>query len=341
MTSLASQLRLSVIDERWGGAHGIGRFADEVSTRLHLPPLDIAGSPVSPLEPLRMWLALSKKSRPIVIFTPGYNVPLFVIRPYIVTIHDLNHIDRPENSSLMKRLYYRFILRRAVRNSACVVTVSEYSKGRILDWAGLSAGRVAVVGNGVAPQYTLDALPTNLGYDYLLCVSNRKGHKNEQRLLEAFAKSGISPELRLVFTGEPTAELEQQIHMLGLENRVVFVGKVKESDMPGLYRGALALLFPSLYEGFGLPVLEAMACGTPVLTSNVTALPEVAGDAALLVDPLSVEAIASGIARLCNDRELRQTLSEKGLIRAQKFTWDAVADKVRAVLEDVEREVAA
>ncbi|HEY0721746.1 MAG TPA: glycosyltransferase, partial [Gammaproteobacteria bacterium] len=95
-----------------------------------------------------------------------------------------------------------------------------------------------------------------------------------------------------------------------------------------------------LYEGFGLPVLEAMACGTPVLTSNVTALPEVAGDAALLVDPLSVEAIASGIARLCNDSELRQTLSAKGLIRAQEFTWDAVADKIRAVLEDVEREVA-
>lgn len=340
MISVVSQLQLPVIDDRWVGTHGIGRFANEVSTRLHLSPLGLGGSPSSPFEPLRMWLSLFQKSRSSVVFTPGYNVPLFVIRPYIVTIHDLNHIDRPENSSFLKRIYYRYILRRAVRNVARVVTVSGYSRGRILDWAGLPAERVAVVGNGVASQYTPNAIPASLGFDYLLCVSNRKGHKNETRLLEAFAKSDISPDLRLAFTGEPTAELERQIHVLGLENRVVFVGKVKESDMPGLYRGALALLFPSLYEGFGLPVLEAMACGTPVLTSNVTALPEVAGDAALLVDPLSVEAIASGIARLCNDSELRQTLSAKGLIRAQEFTWDAVADKIRAVLEDVEREVA-
>src|SRR5581483_5406365 len=113
---------------------------------------------------------------------------------------------------------------------------------------------------------------------YVLCVSNRKRHKNELRIVDSFAKAKLPREMRLVFTGDPTARTEEQIRANHLVGRVHFAGMVPEADMPSLYRGAVALLFPSLYEGFALPVLEAMACGTPVMTSKVTAMPETAGD---------------------------------------------------------------
>ncbi|HOO40830.1 MAG TPA: glycosyltransferase family 1 protein, partial [Syntrophales bacterium] len=144
--------------------------------------------------------------------------------------------------------------------------------------------------------------------------------------------------IRLIFTGNPNEKLMSLARNLDVEKRVEFMGRVPEGDLPGLYRGALALIFPSLYEGFGLPVVEAMACGTPVLTSNTTSLPEVAGDAALLVDPTSVEQIKGGIERLCSDPELRRMLSEKGLQRVKLFKWENVADKVKTVLQKMELE---
>jgi glycosyltransferase involved in cell wall biosynthesis len=152
-------------------------------------------------------------------------------------------------------------------------------------------------------------------------VSNRKRHKNEFRLIEAFSISGLSSEIRLVFTGGSTAELSEFIERKRVTPQVFFAGFVREEKLPALYRGAAALVFPSLYEGFGLPVLEAMACGTPVVTSNVTALPEVAGDAALLVDPTSVEQIAGAMRQIASDTALRRQLRDKGLSQAARFSW--------------------
>lgn len=270
------------------------------------------------------------------VLSPGYNAPLFAVRPYVFSIHDLNHIDRPENSSLLKRLYYRFIMRRAARGAFRVLTVSKFSMRRIIDWADVDPMRVINVGDGVDEAYRPDVLPYTPGYRYLLCVSNRKAHKNEPRVLQAFSQTAVDPDIRLIFTGRANEALLGHCRQYGVANRIVFAGRVAEEDLPSLYRGAIALVFPSLYEGFGLPVIEAMACGTPVLTSNTTSLPEVAGDAALLVDPLSVNEIAAGIERLCTDIVLRETLQRKGLLQAARFRWSDVATRVKAALAGLE-----
>jgi glycosyltransferase involved in cell wall biosynthesis len=154
------------------------------------------------------------------------------------------------------------------------------------------------------------------------------------RLLQGFAHSGLRKDVRLVLTGTPDATLSHQITALKLQSQVVYAGQLTETDLAAYYRGALALVCPSLYEGFGLPPLEAMACGTPVVTSHCTALPEVVGDAAVLVDPYNVEAIAWGIQCAVEDSALRQSLSCQGLVRAKQFTWEHTARRVRQVLEE-------
>lgn len=322
------------LDTRWIGDHGIGRFAAMLDQHLGLPHLPLTGNPWAPADPLRLWLALRRLPPGSAVLCPGYNAPLFTARPFIFTIHDLNHLDRPENSSRLKRLYYRLIIRRAAHQAFRILTVSEFSRQRIISWAGLAPERVVNVGNGVDAAYNPGGQAFTPGYPYLLCVGNRKPHKNEARVLAAFARADISRQIRLLFTGDPSEELTGLARDLAVAERVVFLGRVPEAELPGLYRGALALLFPSLYEGFGLPVIEAMACGTPVLTADTTALPEVAGDAALLVDPRAVPQIASGIEQLCGDETIRTELRRKGLIQAAKFSWAGVAARVKSVLAE-------
>ncbi|HDU5905217.1 TPA: glycosyltransferase family 4 protein, partial [Klebsiella pneumoniae subsp. pneumoniae] len=163
-----------------------------------------------------------------------------------------------------------------------------------------------------------------------------KAHKNEIRILEAFSRANVSDNLKIVFTGSLNDTLDQKIHELGLSERVIFTGYIKTADLPPLYRGAKALVFVSLYEGFGLPVIEAMACGTPVVTSNTTSLGEVAGEAAILVNPESTTEITSGIEQVINDNDKRAWLISNGLKRAQLYTWDKVANKISDVLSSLD-----
>jgi len=178
--------------------------------------------------------------------------------------------------------------------------------------------------------------------DYLLYLGTLQPRKNLVRLVEAFAYLQPRPAaLQLVLAGQKGwlyDELFARVGSLGLGDHVVFAGYVAEDDKAALLSGALSLVYPSLYEGFGMPVLEAMACGTPVLTSNVSSLPEVAGDAALLVDPLDVNAIAAGISRLMTDADLRKVLVEKGHAQLRKFSWTNAGREVLQVLEAVATE---
>jgi glycosyltransferase involved in cell wall biosynthesis len=324
-----------IFDSRWIGPHGIGRFAREVSRDAGFAPLDCSGTPMSALDSWRVARALARCSSDSVFFSPGYNAPLFSRRPFVFTVHDLNHIDRPENSSALKRLYYRTVLKSACHRAAAVLTVSQFSKQRLIDWAGLDAAQVFNVGNGVDTAFNAIGPRHQPGFPYLLVVGNRKGHKNEHRAVAAFAQAVIDPAVHLLFIGQPNPDLQICLARHDVAHRAHFVGHVSDALLPALYRGATALLFPSLYEGFGLPVLEAFACGVPVITSTVTSLPEVAGDAACLVDPLSVDDIAGGIARVLNDQVLRTTLRCRGLARAQLFQWPQVAGRVQAVLQAV------
>lgn len=325
-------------DPRWAGMGGIGRFATEVTKRLpSATPLNVATGAASVFSTLALATAM-RQAADHLVFLPGYIPPLFSVTPFVFTIHDLNHVDRPENTSWLKRLFYSIVIRVGCQRASLVFTVSEFSKQRIVDWAGISPNKVVNVGNGVDESFHADVAPWSPGFPYVLCVSNRKLHKNELRLVSAFATAKIDPSIRLVFTGDVSPELLERCRESGVADRVHFVGRVSESLLPQLYRGAMFLAFPSLYEGFGLPVIEAMACGTPVITSTTTSLPEVAGDAALLVDPESVTDIRNAIECLATDASLRQKLRRSGLEQAKLFSWDATARKVSEALERVANE---
>jgi glycosyltransferase involved in cell wall biosynthesis len=325
-----------LFDTRWIDGHGIGRFANEVHRRLQTVELKVEGRPMSPLDTLRLSWAMLFARRDDWLLSPGYNAPLITHLPYVFAIHDLNHIDRNDNSSVVKRLYYRLVLRRLCRRARAVLTVSEFSKQRIVDWFGLDAARVFNVGNGVSESFRPDG-PRHVVYGgYVLCVSNRRGHKNEEGLLQAFARAPLPADLKLVLTGEASEGLNELARSLGIGDRLVFSGKVSEADLGALYRGAVFLVFPSFYEGFGLPIVEAFACGTPVITSNVTSMPEIAGDAALLVNPHDVDEIAQAMVRLHGSTELRSSLVARGHRRVAAFSWDAVARRIQAAVQAVD-----
>lgn len=319
-------------DQRWIGEHGIGRFARQVLARLEYRAIRLNGHPAAPLDAWRLTRALRELSNIDIFFSPGYNTPLACKAPFVFTIHDLSHIYCRENSSPLIRLYYSTILKRNCHRAAKILTVSEFTRRQIVEWAGVSPSKVANVSCGVDSAYQTSGAVYAFPFPYLLCVSNRKRHKNEVRVIEAFAISGLSKQMHLVFTGEATDELLARIQRRELSTSMHFTGAVPEVQLPSLYRGAKALVFLSLYEGFGLPVVEAMACGTPVVTSNVAAMPETAAGAALLVDPTSVDEIAKAMEQIVSDKELRMQLREKGLARAAEFSWENTATKVREVL---------
>ncbi len=291
---------------------------------------------MSPLDTIRLSWTMFFTHRGDWLLSPGYNAPLVTHRPYVFAIHDLNHIDRSDNSSIFKRIYYRLILRRLCHRARAVLTVSEFSKQRIIEWFNLDPARVFNVGNGVSASFTPDGPHYELSSDYALCVSNRRGHKNEKGLLQAFARSELPSDFKLVLTGESTVELKELAHSLGIANRLVFSGQVSESELGALYRGASFLVFPSLYEGFGLPIVEAFACGTPVITSNVTSMPEIAGDGALLVNPYDLDEIARSMERLHNSAELRSSLVKRGFGRVAAFSWDTVVSRIQAAVQAVD-----
>jgi len=319
-------------DQRWIGNHGIGRFARHVLAGLDYRPVPLGGHPAAPLDAWRLARGLGELTRDDLFFSPGYNSPLFCRAPFIFTIHDLSHIYCPENSSPLIRLYYATILKRACHRAAKILTVSEFTRAQIVEWSGVAEEKVCNVGCGVETAYTPAGESYGLPFPYFLCVSNRKRHKNEFRIVEAFARAGLATEMRLVFTGESSAELARCVERHGITSHVHFAGVVPETKLPSLYRSAEALVFASLYEGFGLPLLEAMACGIPVVTSNVTALPETAGGAALLVDPTSIEQIAEAMKQVVSDTSLLRQLREKGMARAAEFSWGQTVGRARQAL---------
>lgn len=324
-----------LFDTRWRGDHGIGRFSREVFARIDARELPLNGVPYSPIDSIYLSIKLLGAKRGDVFFSPGYNSPFYFRGKFILTVHDLNHIDRSENSSFLKRIYYRFVLLRACRKAAGIVTVSEFSKSRISQWAKIPEEKIFVVGNGVS-QCFLDAQQDAAQDElYFLCVGNRKGHKNEARVLRAFAAATLGTAIRLKFTGLPSAELHEIAEECDVHERVDFMGKLSENELARAYKNALALVFPSLYEGFGLPIIEAFATGTPVITGNRTSLPEIAGNAALLVDPYSIEAIATALQRIVEEPSLRAELSSRGRGKTVEFTWDAVAERVCQALNKI------
>lgn len=320
-------------DSRWIGNHGIGRFAAELQQRLtYLVPFQAQRRPSHPLDPALLGAAL-RRLNPRLFFSPGYNSPLWWSGEFVFTLHDLHHLRVPEDSSALKRSYYEHVIKPACHKSAAVLTVSEFSRQEIADWAKVDEQKIVNVGNGVGAPFGPTGRRLEPGYPYLLYVGSRKPHKNLPRLLHAYSLSRMRKDVRLVLSGSPDKETLAHVEQLGLLGDVVFTDLTSTQVLAEAYRGAMGFLFPSLYEGFGLPPLEALACGIPVLTSHVCSLPQVVGDAAILVNPRDIEEIAEGIRRIVCDSELRRHLREKGLRRSKLFSWHNTARKTSEIIQ--------
>jgi glycosyltransferase involved in cell wall biosynthesis len=331
-----------LLDARWlrsGGrrnVRGLARVAQEVASRL--PPFERldGGLPLlHPAEPLWLTATLARR-RPGVFYSPGFNAPPTCPVPFVFTLFDLIHLHVPEESGAGKRLYYRLHVKPAVRRARAVLTGSEYSRAQIAEWSGVDPERVVVIGAAAGDAFTPEGEVHHAGFPYLLYVGNYKPHKNLARLVRAFAGLRHDTSLRLVLAGPAEPELLGLAQTVGVADRLVFLAQVPDERLPALYRGAVALVFPSLHEGFGLPPLEAMACGTPVVSSTATSLPEVVGAAAVAVDPFDVESIAAGIDAVVGDERLRRELSARGLEQAARFSWDETA---RRTLQALHRKV--
>jgi glycosyltransferase involved in cell wall biosynthesis len=298
-----------------------------VARELHAPV-----APWSPLDPAHLSLRLLSAPRSALFYTPGYNAPLACAVPFVFTIHDLNHIRFPEARSALKTLYYERIMKPACLRARAVVTVSKYSKADICAWSGLPPERVVDVGNGVGATFAPEGERFAHPRPYVLCVGNRKPHKNEQRSVAAFARIAARLPHDLLFTGAPTPQLLQAAAAGGLSGRIGFLGRLDDRQLAAVYRAAAAVLFVSLYEGFGLPVIEAQACGAPVISSDVCSLPEVAGGAALLVEPRSVAAIAAALEAVLTDAALARRLVLAGRANSARYSWDRTGEAVRQLL---------
>ncbi|EPO5772674.1 glycosyltransferase family 4 protein [Pluralibacter gergoviae] len=322
--------RKILFDARWIGEHGIGRFAKEIrEIDLDIRDIKFPWKPTNPFDTLLVSIYLMFNKG--LFFSPGYNAPFLFQKRCIITVHDLNHIDIPYNTSRLKKIYYELVLKRACKNAHCILTVSEFSKKRILEWSKRDAKDIYVVGNGVSSEFfEIKNIPKE---NQILIVGNRKAHKNEAMALRAISESCIPNTVKVIFTGNETPELNSIIKKQGLSNRVIFKGLLSNEDLASEYRKSLFLLFPSLYEGFGLPVIESMACATPVIASNTTSLPEVSGEAALLVNPEDIQDIKRRIERLYNDKSLRLELSEKGLLNAQRYSWSKTRMIVKKIID--------
>ncbi|MDH4065112.1 MAG: glycosyltransferase family 4 protein [Acidobacteriota bacterium] len=328
------------------------RAADAERARALAPRFRIVveeAEPYSIGEQFRIPLRLARE-RVDLVHEPHYVLPPATRCRSVVTIHDCIHLMFPQYlPSRLGYLYARASMWTATRQAARVLTVSEASKRDILRYFDIPADKVQVIPNAIDERFLIapDEATTDrvrqryqLDHPFVLYVGNIKPHKNLERLIDAFGRARTEgPDgLTLVVVGDEVSKypsLRQMVHRRKLDKHVRFLGFQPQETLASFYRLADVFVFPSLYEGFGLPPLEAMACGTPVVTSNLSSLPEVAGDAALLVDPYDVDAIAGGIVRVLGDEPLRREMVAKGHARVRQFSWAASVARIHAVYMDV------
>jgi len=294
-----------------------------------------------------------RRERPDVYHAPHYVLPAGVRCPSVVTIHDCIHLMFPQY--LPNRLAYAYARAQmwaAARRSDCILTVSEASKRDILHLFNVPPEKIVVVYNAIDSHFAVtpseEAVARvreryQLNHQFVLYVGNIKPHKNLVRLIEAFdelRRSGFE-HVKLLIIGDEISKLpslRRAVHHYKLHKQVRFLGYLSDDQLAILYRLASVFAFPSLYEGFGLPPLEAMASGTPVVTSNVSSLPEVVGDAAVLVNPYDVDAIVEGLRRVLTDPALAAEMRRKGIERAREFSWERSVAKTWGVYQQVARQ---
>jgi len=318
----------------------------EMASHLKAGRTEVVPWEVGPYNPLSLLWHPIPKGRVEVFHCPHYNLPFHIRTASVVTIHDLIHLVRPDLlSDHRAHLYASWLLPGVVRRTEHFLTDSEYSKGDIINHLRVPEEKISVIYPGVREgfrPYLRDEVECfrrsrGLPQRFALYVGLLKPHKNIIRLLQAF--SSLKEEgLSLLLVGRRDRryrELNRALANDSLCPNVVLLPSFPFEELPLLYNAAECLALPSLYEGFGLPALEAMACGTPVVCSHATSLPEVVGDAAVLVDPLSVRSLAEGMQNILGDSTLRSELRRKGLERAKQFRWQDSAAKTLKVYREV------
>lgn len=325
------------VSEEWRGRY------DNFKVRLLPPPTPLVRMPVA--------LAFELRRRPVDILHVQFTAPPFCAVPVIATIHDLAFEHHPETFTRRGRTQLKLTVRRTARRAAHLLTVSEFSRQDIARTYRLSPYKITVTPNGVEPQFT--STPENeneaesvrqrfgIERDYLLAVGSIQPRKNLVRLLKAYQhlrEKHSDFKHQLVIAGRHLwlyKDILGEIERQPWRRDVITTGYVNHEDLPALYRSATALVYPSIFEGFGLPPLEAMACGTPVITSKTSSLPEVVGEAGLLINPHSETDIAQAILKVVKDEQKHEEMRQLGLIQASYFNWRSSAQKTLQIYRKV------
>lgn len=301
----------------------------------------------------------SAKEKPNLIFSPTHYVPRFCPSETkrIVTIFDLSFLHFPEMFNKRDLWQLKNWTRFSIENADHIITISSFSKQDIIDQYKLNKNEITVSYPGFNKEKYKLQVSTHNSQDilkkyeieepYIIYIGTIQPRKNIPRLIEAFARVAKDSKVQLVIVGKTRGEGRQGWmygdilklpQALGIEQKVKFLGYVPIEDLSLLLSNASSFINPSLWEGFGMPVVEAMACGVPVIVSKVSSLPEVAGDAGLLVDPYSIDQIEQAIRLLIADKKLRYKYSKKGILQAKKFSWDKMAKSVLKVFENISSE---
>ncbi len=327
---------------------GVQRYTKEIITRIGEEVSIVAPSSCYKGVKGHMWeqmvlpMYLGKK----LLWSPGNTGPL-AIKKQVVTVHDMAVFDHPEWFKPHFSSWYRFLIPKLVKKVRCVITVSDFTKKRILEVCNVPADKVKVIRNGVGEQfyprepYEIEEALSRLSipsHKYILAVGSLEPRKNILNLLNAWRRicaTSVSDDLWLVLVGaKGKLNVFADLDLQNIPSRVFVTGRVSDDDLPVLYSGAVASVYLSFYEGFGLPPLESMASGTPALISNADALREVVEGAGICVNPYSVTEISDVMAKLCNDVSLQESLVAKGLERSKMYSWDRCAHQTLTVLKE-------
>lgn len=293
-------------------------------------------------EQFELPLILNKYKGKALYHSPSFSCSPFINCDTIMTIHDLNHLIFPQYYKKYHKYYYEYIVKPSALKAKKILTGSNFSKNEIVNWLKCREDKVKVIYHGIDKRFmVIEEVDTlmrvkskyKLPERFLLYVGNTKPHKNVDTLLRALVM--VKKDIKLVINGDINEHLGQIIDQLGIVDKVQFIGYVDDDDLPSLYNLADMFIFPSLYEGFGLPPLEAMACGCPVVVSNAASLPEVVEDAGILFNPSNASELSDAVNSIMLSRDLRHNLTQRGLNQARKFTWDKSVEQTLIVYENI------
>jgi glycosyltransferase involved in cell wall biosynthesis len=321
---------------------GLDRYSQEIARRLDVKKIE-SRRYLSLIEAYRLSRLI--RSQDDIVHLPNQNFArfaLFIKNPYIVTVHDLIRFSLGfAQETITEKILLKLDIR-GIKRASHIIAVSQNTKDDLIKYLNIPDSKISVIYNGVDHGIFKPYTVKMLDKPYILYVGSERPRKNLSRLFEAFAKlKGEFPELKLAKVGisgrskEYRKETMRKLNSLGLTGDVIFVEYITELDLACYYSSAALLAYPSLYEGFGFPLLEAMACGCPVVTSNTSSLPEIVGEAGIMVNPYDTDSLAQAMRRVLTDDKLRDDMVRKGLEQAKRFSWEKAAGETLEVYNKV------